>query len=127
MSGEQRLLMLGTGAGATLDTAHVALRVAVLLGGVLVVGLGSALYIGAELGAGPRDSMMVTVATRTPLSVRASRTLIEGTALLAGALLGGSFGVGTALFALTIGPSVHLFFDLFGMDASGSRVVVEGG
>lgn len=112
-------VMLGTGVGAELDDEHMALRVVVLLAGIAIIGLGSALYIGARMGAGPRDSLMVTVATRTRLSVRAARTAIEGSALLAGVALGGSFGIGTAVFALTIGPSVHFFFDRFGMDPSG--------
>ncbi len=114
-------LMLATDIGSDLDDGHMAIRIAVLLTGVLIVGLGSALYIGAELGAGPRDSLMVAVHTRTGLSIRVSRTLIEGSALIAGALLGGDFGVGTAVFAVTIGPSVHFFFSRFGMDAAGRR------
>lgn len=115
-------LMLATDIGAGLDDDRLILRVAVLLGGVAVIGLGSALYIGAQLGAGPRDSLMVTVATRTGWSVRLSRTIIEGSALLLGAILGGSVGIGTAVFAVTIGPSVHFFFDLFGMDGAGKRM-----
>lgn len=114
-------LMLNTGMGEGLAEEHVAWRALVLLIGVAIIGLGSALYIGAEMGAGPRDSLMVTVSTRTKLSVRVARTVIEGSALVAGIALGGSFGIGTAVFALTIGPSVHFFFDRFGMDAAGRR------
>lgn len=114
-------MLLATDVGATLDEAHLALRMLVLLTGIAIIGLGSALYIGADLGAGPRDSLMVAVAARTRFSIRTARTLIEGSALVIGALLGGRVGIGTAIFAVTIGPSVHLFFDLFGMDSSGSK------
>ncbi|MDQ3751269.1 MAG: hypothetical protein M3333_00020 [Actinomycetota bacterium] len=51
---------------------------------------------------------------------RVARTLIEGCALVAGALLGGALGLGTALFALTIGPAVQLFFRLLRMDETGA-------
>ncbi len=118
-------VLLATSMGAALDQSHLVFRIATLLGGVVIIGLGSALYIGAELGAGPRDSLMVSVASRFKLSVRTSRTMIEGSALLAGAILGGRVGIGTAVFAVTIGPSVHFFFDRFGMDPSGRRVVAE--
>lgn len=114
-------LMLNTGVGEGLPEQNVVVRVVVLLAGIAIIGLGSALYIGAEMGAGPRDSLMVTVSSRTSLSVRLARTVIEGSALLAGIALGGSFGIGTAVFALTIGPSVHFFFDRFGMDSAGRR------
>lgn len=114
-------LMLWTDAGADLDDAHMALRVAVMLSGVLVVGLGSALYIGANMGAGPRDSLMVLAATKLKVRVGVARAAIEGSALLAGWLLGGAVGVGTLLFVLTIGPSVDVFFRLFKMEADGRR------
>jgi uncharacterized membrane protein YczE len=118
-------LMLATEIGAALNEQHPVWRVVVLLTGVAIIGLGSALYIGAQLGAGPRDSLMVSVATRFGLNVRTSRTIIEGSALLIGAILGGSVGIGTAVFAVTIGPCVHFFFDRFGMDSAGQRVSVE--
>lgn len=114
-------LMLLTGAGANLDDAHMALRFAVAFSGVAVIGLGSALYIGANLGAGPRDSLMVLVATKLGVRVGVARAVIEGTALLTGWLLGGAVGIGTLLFVLTIGPSVDVFFKLFRMEADGRR------
>lgn len=113
--------LLPTDLFENMDGSTLVARVIVLGAGIATIGLGSALYIGAEMGAGPRDSLMVAVATRTPLSIRSARTLVEGSALLVGAVLGGSFGIGTAIFALTIGPSVHFFFDVFGMDAAGRR------
>ncbi len=114
-------LMLLTDAGAGLDDAHMALRVAVAFAGVAVVGLGSALYIGADLGAGPRDSLMVVAATKLGVRVGVARAVIEGSALLAGWLLGGAVGLGTLLFVVGIGPSVDVFFRAFGMEADGRR------
>lgn len=103
-----------------IDSMQVTLRFAVTIGGILLVGLGSALYIGAEMGVGPRDSLMVLIGVRTPLGIGWSRTLVEGSALFCGALLGGAFGVGTVLFALTIGPAVQMFFRLLRLDETGA-------
>jgi uncharacterized protein len=114
-------LMLWTKVGAHLDDAHMALRLVTTLAGVAVVGLGSALYIGANLGAGPRDSLMVLAATKLGVRVGVARAAIEGTALLSGWLLGGAVGLGTLLFVLAIGPSVDVFFRLFHMEADGRR------
>lgn len=86
----------------------VALRIALLVVGVVLVGVGSGLYIGAGLGPGPRDGLMTGVAARG-YSLRLVRTAIEVSALAAGWLLGGSVGVGTVLFAFAIGPLVQLF------------------
>lgn len=115
-------LFLATGAGDRAGGSSLALRLALCLGGIAVIGLGSALYIGAGLGAGPRDGLMVIIATRAHLRIGIARALIEGTALLAGALLGGAVGVGTALFALGIGPAVDLWFRVFRMGPSGQKI-----
>lgn len=114
-------LMLLTGAGAGLDEAHMALRLTATAAGVAVVGLGSALYIGANLGAGPRDSLMVLAATKLGVRVGVARAAIEGSALLTGWLLGGAVGIGTLLFVVTIGPSVDVFFRIFRMEADGRK------
>ncbi len=114
-------LMLNTGWGDGMGTGPVALRALLLVAGVLTIGLGSALYIGAEMGAGPRDALMVLIAKRTRLGIGAARAVVEGSALVAGIILGGSAGYGTVLFALGIGPAVDLWFRVFGMDAAGSR------
>ena len=118
-------LMLATNLGAGLDDGALAIRLPLLLGGVAVIGIGSALYIGAEMGAGPRDSLMVAVATRFDLRVGVARTIVEGTALIAGIALGGQVGIGTVIFALSIGPSVDVAFRLFRMDSRGHRVVKQ--
>ncbi|MGB6008914.1 YczE/YyaS/YitT family protein [Castellaniella sp.] len=85
---------------------HFVERLALTAGGVLLCGLSSALYIGAQLGRGPRDGLMTGLHRVTGLSLRLVRTGLELAVLLVGLLLGGSavFGIGTVLFALSIGP-----------------------
>lgn len=85
---------------------HMGERFALTAGGVFLCGLGSALYIGAQLGRGPRDGLMTGLHHRTGLSLRLVRTGLEVTVLLVGLVLGGLglLGVGTILFALGIGP-----------------------
>ncbi len=80
--------------------------------GIGVIGFASALYLGANLGAGPRDGLMMGLTRRTGWSLRITRTLIEVGALAIGWLLGGSVGVGTLAFALCIGPVVQAMFAL---------------
>src|SRR5690606_1772840 len=86
----------------------LALQVAVLGLGVVLNGLAGALYIGAQLGPGPRDGLMTGLARRTGRSLRLVRTGIEVTVLAAGFLLGGVVGLGTVLYALALGPLVQL-------------------
>lgn len=81
-------------------------RVTLLVIGILLNALSTGLYIGAGLGAGPRDGLMTGLAARG-YSVRAARTAIELAALLLGAVLGGTVGIGTVVFAVGIGPLVH--------------------
>ena len=90
------------------DTEHLALRSGMMLGGVVLIALGSGFYIGAGLGPGPRDGLMTGLARRGP-SLRAARTGIEISVLVIGVLLGGSVGIGTAVFAFGIGPLVQTF------------------
>lgn len=85
--------------------------------GMVLMGLASAVYIGAGLGAGPRDSLMLGLHHVTGWSVRLTRTVIEATVFTIGFLLGGTFGLGTILFVFGIGPLVQLFFKWFKTDA----------
>ena len=85
------------------------LRVVFMLAGVLVCAFATGLYIGAQLGPGPRDGLMTGLARRTGRSIRLVRTLIEISVLLAGVLLGGVFGIGTIVFALGVGPVTQFF------------------
>lgn len=108
------VLLIGLVADATLEVLDAPepmwARVLFLLAGVFVFGPGSGLYIGAGLGPGPRDGLMTGLA-RDGRSVRVVRTGIELAVLAAGAALGGTVGVGTLLFALSVGPNVHWFLD----------------
>jgi uncharacterized membrane protein YczE len=78
-----------------------------LIAGIVLNGVATGAYIGAALGPGPRDGLMVGLANRGH-SVRAVRTAIEVTVLGVGWLMGGTVGIGTVLFAVTIGPIVHV-------------------
>ena len=82
-------------------------RAGMLVTGVALNALATALYVGAGLGPGPRDGLMTGLVRRTGLSIRVVRTTIEVVVVGAGWLLGGRVGVGTALYALAIGPLVH--------------------
>ena len=86
-----------------------------LLGGVVVIGLASGLYIGANFGPGPRDGLMTGIAKRGH-SIRLTRTLIEIGVLAIGWALGGTFGWGTVIFAVLIGPLVHFFLPRLNLD-----------
>jgi uncharacterized membrane protein YczE len=88
--------------------AALGVRVAMLVAGIVLNGAASGLYIGAGLGPGPRDGLMTGLAQRGH-SLRAVRTGIELVVLLVGFALGGAVGVGTAAYAVSIGPLAHLF------------------
>jgi uncharacterized membrane protein YczE len=104
--------MLATGIARDLDGGPLPVRLAAVVAGVGLVALGSALYIGAGLGSGPRDSLMLAVSTRTRVRVGMVRALIEAGVLAVGWLLGGAAGAGTLLYAFGIGPAVELAFRL---------------
>ncbi len=87
-------------------TGNDALRWIYLVAGIVLNGIATGAYIGAGLGPGPRDGLMVGFA-RGSRSLRVVRTAIEVSVLVIGWLLGGTVGIGTVLFALTIGPIVH--------------------
>jgi uncharacterized membrane protein YczE len=85
-------------------------RIGYLVGGILLNGLATGLYIGSRFGPGPRDGLMTGIVGRFPrLSVRLVRTTIELLVLGVGFLLGGTVGIGTIAYALAIGPLVHVF------------------
>lgn len=87
-------------------------RVVLLLVGIWLIGPATAFYIGAELGAGPRDTLMLVGTRRTGVRIGIVRGTLELCALAAGIALGGTFGVGTVLFALAIGPVIESSFAL---------------
>ena len=84
-------------------------RAAYLVAGILINGVATAAYIGARLGPGPRDGLMTGLVRLTGRSVRLVRTGLEVTVVLIGWALGGNLGLGTVLFAVSIGPVVHVF------------------
>ncbi len=90
-----------------------ALQYGILLIGILAMGIASAIYIGVDAGAGPRDSLMLAVKRKTGVSTRVARACIEMIVVLAGWLLGGPLGIGTVIFAILIGPAVQWGFKLF--------------
>jgi uncharacterized membrane protein YczE len=94
-------------------------QLALMLGGVVVIGLGSAIYLSADLGPGPRDGLMTGLHHRFGWSIRRARTAVELSVLLAGWALGGTIGIGTVVFALGIGPVIQVFL---GVVDRGDRV-----
>lgn len=90
-------------------------EVLLMAGGIFAIGLASGMYIGANLGPGPRDGLMTAIARRGP-SIRATRWGLEILVLLTGILLGGTFGWGTIAFALLIGPIVQFFLPRWSID-----------
>ncbi|MFG2041683.1 YitT family protein [Dactylosporangium sp. NPDC048998] len=92
-------------------THSLALQAFLLVTGVLLNAFATGLYIGAGFGPGPRDGLTTAVAARGH-SIRFVRTVIEITVLVVGWLLGGSVGIGTLLYAATIGPLTHITIPL---------------
>ncbi|MCW2585676.1 MAG: hypothetical protein JWN55_1192 [Frankiales bacterium] len=105
-------LLLGAALLDGLADQAVAVRLVGTVGGIAAVAAGSALYLGAHLGPGPRDGLMVALVQRTGWSVGICRALLELTVLVAGVALGGPVGLGTLAFAVGIGPAVQLAFTL---------------
>jgi uncharacterized membrane protein YczE len=110
------VVLIGLTMNAVLGHVHaphdLGVRVACLVCGVFLNGVATGAYIGAGLGPGPRDGLMTGLAARGH-SIRVVRTGLEVTVLVTGWLLGGTVGVGTVLYALSIGPLAHVFIPLF--------------
>ena len=111
------VLVIGVVAGFGLDWLPTDLGLpvrAVLLGaGILLNGVASGAYIGAGLGPGPRDGLMTGIFARTGWPVKWVRTTIEVIVVAVGWTLGGSVGLGTVVYAVSIGPLVHVFLPMF--------------
>jgi uncharacterized membrane protein YczE len=111
------VVLIGTATNvgiALLPTANaVDIQLAMMLGGLVTIGIGSGLYLAADLGAGPRDGLMTGIHRRFGWSIRRARTFVEVTVLALGWLLGGNIGLGTLAFAFGIGPLVQLFLGVF--------------
>ncbi len=78
--------------------------------GLLTLSIASYFYISAGFGAGPRDSLMVALARRTPLPIGICRSIVEATAVISGFFLGGYVGIGTVVYVLLVGVYVQLVF-----------------
>jgi uncharacterized membrane protein YczE len=106
------VILVGQAVNATLailpPQQNLAIRIPLLLAGIVLTGVATGLYVGAGLGPGPRDGLMTGLASRG-LSIGVARTAIEITVLAAGFIAGGTVGIGTVLFALAIGPLSHYF------------------
>jgi uncharacterized protein len=114
-------LLLNTGIGISLTAAPLGVQVGVLVLGVALVGFGAAVYIGAGLGAGPRDSLQLALSLRGGLRPGVARAIVEGVALAAGWLLGGAAGIGTAATVILIGIFVDASFAALRVDPAGGR------
>lgn len=98
----------------------ILLQLAQAVAGVLLVGLGSGIYLVANLGPGPRDGLMTGLARRTDLPIAGVRTTLEIAAVAVGWSLGGTIGLGTVLFAFGIGPAVSLGLFVVGLIFAGA-------
>ena len=100
----------------------LAVRIVVLVSGVVLNGVATGLYIGANLGPGPRDGLMTGLGARGH-SIRVVRTGIEAVVLVIGWLLGGNVGIGTVLYAVSIGPLAHIFIPLLANPSTRAEVL----
>ncbi len=107
-------LLVHVPAVEALSEEGLAVRSVVLAVGIALVAVGSAFYLGAAFGAGPRDSLMLVLALRSARRIGVVRTLLESSVVVVGATLGGTIGIGTVAFALLIGPALEASFWLLG-------------
>ncbi|MGW5639761.1 membrane protein YczE [Streptomyces sp. NPDC003832] len=114
---------------AALPAAHsLAVRIPLLVAGIVLNGVATGLYISARFGPGPRDGLMTGLHRRTGRSIRLMRTAVEVAVVVSGFLLGGTIGIGTVLYAVSIGPLAQLFLRVFAVPPApgGSAVVAAG-
>jgi uncharacterized membrane protein YczE len=110
------------------DVRSLAVRIPLLSAGIMLNGVATGLYISARFGPGPRDGLMTGLHRRTGRSIRLMRTAIEVAVVATGFALGGTVGIGTVLYAVSIGPLAQLFLRVFDVPSAsgGSTVVAEG-
>lgn len=111
------IFVIGIAVDASLSTVPeletTATRVALALTGIALNGVATAAYIGVQLGSGPRDGLMTGLVRRTGGSVRLVRTAIEIAVVVVGFVLGGTLGLVTIIYAVSIGPLTHLLMPRF--------------
>ena len=108
------------------DPDDVIPRTIFLVSGIVLNGMATGMYIGAGMGPGPRDGLMTGWSARSGRSIRLVRTIIEVAVLAIGWVLGGTVGVGTAAYALSIGPLAHIFIPLFTIGRAQAARIAEG-
>lgn len=122
-------VIVGIVADLTLNLIAVPDSFLVQLGALILAivgnGIATGLYIGAGLGPGPRDGLMTGLSERTGLSIRTVRTGIEITVLLAGWLLGGPVGLGTVLYAISIGTLTQASLRVLSIDHATNRPLAD--
>jgi uncharacterized membrane protein YczE len=106
------------------DPRSLAVRIPLMLAGIVLNGAATGLYISARFGPGPRDGLMTGLHRRTGRSIRLVRTTLEVAVVVTGFLLGGTIGVGTVLYAVSIGPLAQLFLRVFAIPAESARSTV---
>jgi uncharacterized membrane protein YczE len=103
---------------------NFALQLAMVLLSIFTQGVATAIYIGVDAGAGPRDSLMLAIKRTTSLSLRVARGAVEVTVFVIGWLLGGPVGIGTVIFAVLIGPAVQWAFKVFNVHPHGPQAEI---
>ncbi|WP_430591780.1 YczE/YyaS/YitT family protein [Humidisolicoccus flavus] len=110
-------LCVGTVAGITLtvlpEPEGLVLRIVEFAAAMLLLSFATGLYVAANFGPGPRDGLMTGLVRKLGWPVWLVRTMIEGSVLLIGWLLGGPVGIGTVIFAFGIGPLIQMFLGFF--------------
>ncbi|MGA4843220.1 YczE/YyaS/YitT family protein [Streptomyces sp. G45] len=109
------------------DAHALGVRIPLMVAGIVLNGVATGLYIAARFGPGPRDGLMTGLHQRTGRSIRLTRTCVEVAVVVTGFVLGGTLGVGTVLYALTIGPLAQFFLRLFTVPAPSAGGAVAAG
>ena len=111
------VIVIGLAADASMalipELTSLPIRIALLVSAIVMNAIATGMYIGAGFGAGPRDGLMTGIHARMGWSIRSVRTSIEVSVLLIGCMLGGTFGIGTVAYALTIGPLIQICLPWF--------------
>ena len=120
------VLLVGVFANVTLAIVHspsgAFLRSVWFVTGLILAGLGTVLYLSSQLGAGPRDGLMLGLSRIKGWSVSRTRTALEVLALVVGWVIGGAVGIGTVIFAVTIGPTIQFIASKAGQNLGNSTI-----
>nr|WP_202036346.1 hypothetical protein [Streptomyces mexicanus] len=105
------------------DVHALAMRILLLVAGIVLNGAATGLYIAARFGPGPRDGLMTGLHRRSGRSIRLMRTVVEVAVVVTGFVLGGTIGIGTVLYAVAIGPLAQLFLRVFALQRAADATV----